>query len=207
MPRNSAMSPELVAHHNRIYEKAKSILNGMILLEDKSSISPLFLLRRLKLTYSGWLFKRVVRLNPENWPAMWFTGKIYQRLGKGNAAFLWFERAHKINPSQPDVLREFSISAMELGRNETAIKMASEAVRIEPTDAGLCANLALAYLLNNRITDSQAAIDQALKMQPSDKASLDLQAMIKHFASERNAPPNTIPRLLSAWRWTRKRDD
>jgi Flp pilus assembly protein TadD len=195
----SPMTPELAQHHNRLYERALSMANDRILLDEKSSIAFLGLLDRLKLTYAVWLFQRAIRLNPENWQAMWFAGKIYQRLRKHRGAFSWFERAYRISPTQPDVLREVSICAMELGRPERAIEIAREAVRLNPSDSGLQVNLALAYLLGNRIADSQAAITQGLMLNPSDKIALDVKAIIDRFARDGITPPQSTRKFLAIY--------
>jgi tetratricopeptide (TPR) repeat protein len=193
------MTPEVAAHHNRLYERALSIAKEKVLLEEKPTVTSFGPLKRLKLTYAAYLFKRAIKLNPENWHAMWFTGKIYQGLQNNDEAYSWFERAYAINQMQPDILREYSICAMEVGRSETAIDIARAAVRLKPDDSGLQANLALAYLLGNRIADSQAAIDQALIMNRSDKIALDLSEMIKRFARGGVVPPNATSRLLSEY--------
>ena len=54
------------------------------------------------------LFLRSIELNPANWSAMWFIGKIYQRLDDNGSALSWFERASDVNGSQPDIAREHS---------------------------------------------------------------------------------------------------
>ena len=57
------------------------------------------------------LFERVLKLNPTNYEAMWFSGKIHQRLGDHTTALAWFERAYQVNlqewrpsASQPDTI-------------------------------------------------------------------------------------------------------
>ncbi len=88
---------------------------------------------------------------------------------------------------------------MELGRSERAIEIAREAVRLKPTDSGLQANLALIYWLAKRIADSQMAINQALKVNPTDKMALDVKAIIERFAREGITFSETTSRLLSEY--------
>jgi Flp pilus assembly protein TadD len=149
------------------------------------------------------LFGRVLELKPENWAAMWLVGKVYQRLGDPTYALAWFERAYQENPSQPNVAREASMCAMDIGRHEAAIVFAHRATQIEPHNAGLHANLALAYLLAGRVLEAQASIEHSLVADPADKISQTIQAIIRHFAGNGRTPPVTTPELLNYWRKNR----
>jgi Flp pilus assembly protein TadD len=145
------------------------------------------------------LFERVLQLNPENWSAMWLMGKVHQRCHNRAEALSWFERAYQLNPSQPDVAREASMCAMDLGRHDAAISFAHRAVQIESTNSGLHANLALAYLLAGRISEAQAAVDQALTGDATDTISQTIRAITQHLAANGRTPPTTTPALLSYW--------
>jgi len=152
-----------------------------------------------KLNEAVVLFERAIKINPDNWSAMWFIGKVYQRFGDMNEALRWFERSYQINPSHADIAREVSICAMGIGRRDTAITFAYRATQIESTNPGLQANLALAYLTSGRISDARIAIERALAGDPRDVISQNIRAMVEHFAITRNVPPATIPGLLSYW--------
>jgi len=52
---------------------------------------------------------------------MWLVGKVHQRLGDPVAALSWFERTYQVNSSQPDVAREASLYAMDIGRGDAAV--------------------------------------------------------------------------------------
>jgi tetratricopeptide (TPR) repeat protein len=88
---------------------------------------------------------------------------------------------------------------MDLGRHDAAISFAYRAVQIEPVNPGLHANLALAYLLAARISDAQAAVDQALTGDPTDTISQTIRAITQHFAANGRTPPTTTSALLSYW--------
>jgi Flp pilus assembly protein TadD len=137
----------------------------------------------------GWL------INEEDLP--------HPRLAAGTEnekALFWLERAYQVNPSQPDVAREASMSAMDLGRNDDAIAYAYRAVQITPQDPGLLANLALAYLLAGQISHAQTCVAQSLAVSPNDKITQTIATMIQHFASIGSVPPNTTPALTDYWR-------
>ena len=197
------ITEEQKLEHNRAYEEACAIVKSEILIHEapQKPKPGWFLSRKLNRALS--LFARVLELNPENWPAMWNIGKVHQRFGDNATALSWFERAYQINPSQPDIAREASVCAMEIGRHDAAIVFAHRSVQIQPNNAGRHANLALAYLLANRISDAQASIDHALAGDPSDKISESIKAILKHFASNGRTPPITAPALLEYWQKNR----
>ena len=152
-----------------------------------------FLRRKLKRAIS--LFQRVLELNPRNWSALWLIGKVHQRLGDQAAALSAFERAYQINPRQPDIAREASMSATEIGRTDAAILFGLRATEIEPANAGLHANLALTYLLAARLAEAQASINRSLALDPNDKISKTIATAIEHFVASGHAPPSSTREL------------
>ena len=198
------ITDEVAAEHDRIFQEARATTEGQIPLHGQSEMPVPGWLLAGKLKHAIALLERVLQINPENWSAMWFIGKIHQRFRNKTEALSWFERSYQVNPSQPDVAREASLCAMEIGRHDTAIAFAHRAVQIEPTNPGLHANLALAYLLAGRIPDAQTAVERALAGASSDTISQTIRTMIQHFATNGHVPPTTTPALLNYWRKCRK---
>ena len=194
------MTEEEISQHDRLYQQALAIVRGQIPLEERPNmpVPGWWLTRNLKRAIA--LLERVLQINPENWSAMWFIGKVHQRLGNATEALAWFERCYQINPSQPDVSREASLCAMESGHHDEAIVFAHRATQIQPTNPGLHANLALAYLLSGRLPDAQTAIEQALALDPADTISQTIQTMVQYFANTGLLPPPTTSALLNYWR-------
>jgi tetratricopeptide (TPR) repeat protein len=199
------ITDELAAEHDRIFQEARAATGGQIPLHGQSDMPVPSWLSAQKLRHAIALFERVLQINPENWSAMWFIGKIHQRFRNTSEALSWFERSYQVNPSQPDIAREASLCAMEIGRHDAAISLAHRATQIEPTNAGLHANLALAYLLAGRLSDAQMAVERASASDPSDTISQTIRAMIQHFAANGRVPPATTPALLGYWRTARKK--
>ncbi len=195
----SSFSEKAVAEHNRLYSDALKASMNEIPLADRPHMPAPGWLTAYKLRRAIALFKRALQINPQNWNAMWFIGKLEQRLRNWEEAFDYHVRAYQINPTQPDVAREASLSAMALGRTDEAIRIAHAASSLQPSNAGLSANLALAYLLAGRVSDAHVAIDQALSQDPNDAVSETLEAMIRHFESYGRVPPNTTSKLENYW--------
>lgn len=194
------MTEQQRVEHNKLFEEASAIIKDEIPLHDRPPLArPGWLLRR-RLKRSLSLFDRVLGLAPENWSAMWLVGKVHQRLGDGATALSWFERAYQVNPSQPDVAREASLCAMDIGRGDAAVVFAHRAAQIEPDSAGLLANLALAYLLAGNIGEAQRSIDRSLSADASDTISQTIKAIIHDFAANGSTPPKTTAELQDYWR-------
>lgn len=194
---------EVVGEHDRLFREALATVKGEISLRGQPEMAvPGWLLAR-KLKHGVTLFERTLKINPGNWSAMWFIGKVHQRFRNNDEALSWFERSYRINPSHPDIAREASLSAMETGRHDAAIAFACRAAEIEPSNPGLHANLALAYLLAGRILEAETAIDRALTIDPSDKVSQTIRSMVWHFSANGLSPPTKTPDLLNYWRQNR----
>jgi tetratricopeptide (TPR) repeat protein len=185
--------------HNRLFQEANALATKEILLHNRKFTGPPGWWTRRKLHRALNLFQKVLELNPENWSAMWLSGKMCERLGDRTQSFAWLERAYQIHPSQPDVAREASMAAMNLGKHDAAISYAHRAVQIESANAGLRANLALAYLLAGSLPKAREAMDSSLAADPSDKISRTVEIMIHHFIESGVAPPPTTPLLTQYW--------
>lgn len=184
--------------YDRIYKEATEFAMKEIHLHDRRQ-RPAGWWLRFKLQRAFRELEKIVEVYPQSWSAMWFAGKIQERLGSPEGYLKWLARAYQANPSQLDVAREASMAAMNLGRNHDAIAYAHRALQIAPADAGLHSNLALAFLLAGKIPQAQESIAQALTVSPHDKISISVAEMIHHFSTSGNAPPNTNPALVRYW--------
>lgn len=183
------------AEHDRLYSEAIELSQNEILLHgDFGRPAPGWWVRR-KLRRAISLLERALLIHPANAAAMFVVGKIHQRLGDHDLALTWLERAHRASPDQPDMAREAAIAAMDLGRQETAVALAEVATRIAPNDPGHIANLALAYLLANRVPDALSTIQLAIDRDCTDDISIRLLGIIEHFAAGRETPPSNSKAL------------
>jgi tetratricopeptide (TPR) repeat protein len=103
-----------VENHDRVYARAFALLQGEIALAGAPPLpKPHFFVRR-RLETAIALLEDVLRLNPENWSAMFGAGKAHQRLGNSLAAFELFQRAHEGDPSNAAYGREAALLATQL---------------------------------------------------------------------------------------------
>ena len=193
----SQMTLAQVEEHNRLYKEAIQIANNEIIIQGH--LRRYDSTARSRLDHALQLLTRVIDLNPNNWSAMWFVGKIHQRCGDQSAALEWFARAHNLNPGQVDVSREASLCAMELGRSKEAISYASSALRVRPSDAGLWSNLALGFLLAGRLDEAKQSIEKTKVEDPADPIAKTVSRMIEHFIASGQRPPSTTQDLQRYW--------
>ncbi len=175
--RTAAPSAQEIARHDDLYRQACRLIDGLLLLDNRPPTPP-DAAQRQRLDDAVPLFEEVVRINPGNWAAMWLLGKVYQRLEEFETSLAWFARAHRVNPDQPDVAREASIAAMEVGRPEEAIPFCERAIEANADDPGLRANLALALLFSDRPREAQAIAREALSRDPADAITAQLVRII-----------------------------
>jgi tetratricopeptide (TPR) repeat protein len=193
------MTPEQIDEHNLIFKEASQLVKEEVIVAGRPPASGLDRSGRVKLERAIHLFARVLELNSRNWSAMWLVGKAYQRLGNYSAALTSFVRASEVNRGQPDVLREASICAMYMGLSEEAISYADSALRCQPSNNGLLANLALALLLAGRLDEAKTAIDKAMTS-GADAISQTVGSMVDHFIANERTPPTTTEALEGYWK-------
>lgn len=200
------MTPSQLEEHNRLYKEAVQIAGNEIIIQGHPRLSDPSSSVRAKLDRALQLFSRAIDLNPDNWSAMWYVGKIHQRYGDHSAAVEWFARAHNLNSGQVDVLREASLCAMDLGRSKEAISYATSALNLRQSDAGLQSNLALAFLLAGRLDEAKQSIEKATVADPADPIAKTLSQIIEHFiVASWVRPPSTPTELEKYWARRRRR--
>jgi Flp pilus assembly protein TadD len=129
------------------------------------------------------LFEQALAIKPDNWASMWALGKIYQRMGDDATALEWFTKAHRIEPTKPDIIREASLCAMNLGKGKEAVGFTSAAIELNPDAAGLVANLALALLLDNRPQEAKEKAEHAVNANSKDVVPRNVLQFINEVIS------------------------
>ena len=127
-----------------------------------------------------------------SFPNCWFLGKVEQKLGNREAALAAFQRAHAVDPDQPDGCRELCSAYLELGRPADALPIAQRALQLRPTDAGLRSNVALVLLLTGDVAGARQEVSSALAADPEDRVTKALAKMIEDVAAGRRARPSSL---------------
>ncbi|WP_437988017.1 tetratricopeptide repeat protein [Sorangium sp. So ce117] len=125
-------------------------------------------------------------------PTLWFLGKVEMRLGDMDAALAAFQRAHAIDPEQPDGCRELGAVYLELDRAHDALPVARRAIELRPDDAGLHCNLALILLLTGDVEGALAKATSALSLDPTDAITRGLLKLIDDVVTGRRQRPRSL---------------
>jgi len=116
-------------------------------------------------------------------------GKAYQAAGDSEKALDAFSKSHLIEPDNPDVAREASISAAECAKLDLVIAFAERASSLDEADPGLRANLALAYLLSQKPQIAKVHIEAAYAKDPADQITVGVCTVIDDVLAGKRACP------------------
>jgi tetratricopeptide (TPR) repeat protein len=164
----------------RLWQEATTPIKGL-LGDDMDRPPSQAEVRRLETARP--LLQQALDLIPENWAAAWTLGMVERRLGNEARSVECFIRAFELNPYNPDVSREASISAGLAGRMEDAVRFSEAALDVDPDDAGLVANLALNLLLAGRAAEALPHAKEAVAREPKDRVSQAVLALTEQVAS------------------------
>jgi tetratricopeptide (TPR) repeat protein len=134
-------------------------------------------------------------LSPEQWVAWWLRGKAQQALDDHDLAYEAFRRASLINGEHVDVARELVAECLETRRATEAIPIAEWLCHREPTNAGLRANLAIAYLIVGRFAEALRSVNRALDLDPSDVVTAAVRRRIEDVRTGRWPQPKQLSDL------------
>ena len=137
-------------------------------------------------------FSTCLVVMPQSWQCMWAMGKACQLLGEQRVALGWFERALMVERGNPDVFREAAAEALALGEAAKAVQYAEEAQRLRPVDAGLQANLALAYMLAGRDGAAVEAAERAHSENPADVKNKKVLALVVAVRDGQRKRPTSL---------------
>ena len=141
------------------------------------------------------LYSAVVAYAPTNWAAYWLMGKTYQALRDPTNACDAFGKSFSLQKEKADVAREYMFECLELGRTGEGVMVAEHALSLKPQDAGLLANLALAYTIAGRIPEASAAVEKSLSLNPADEITLNLKRVIREISDGKRPQPKTLGEL------------
>jgi tetratricopeptide (TPR) repeat protein len=119
-------------------------------------------------------------------------GKVEMRLGDMATALADLQRAHALDPEQPDGCRELGSVYLELDRAHDALPIARRAVELRPDDVGLRCNLALVLLLTGDVDGARAEATSALSGDPSDAITHNLLKLIDDVIAGRRQRPRSL---------------
>jgi len=141
------------------------------------------------------LYGAVVKYAPSNWNAYWLMGKAHQALREPAAAYDAFGRAYAIQKENADVAREYMFECLETEHVSEGVTVAQHAISLSPRDAGLAANLALAYLIAGRTNEALSKVEESVALDPNDKVTSSLKRVIREIIEGKRPAPKKLSDL------------
>jgi tetratricopeptide (TPR) repeat protein len=143
------------------------------------------------------LLQACTTYQPDNWSAHWITGKAHQCLGDHQSAYPSFKHAFEVQKQNADVAREYMFTCLQLGYADEGVRAATHAINLDPANAGLHANLALARMIAGQSQEALAAVEDSLRLDPNDRISKNIRTLLQEILAGRRASPRTLSELES----------
>jgi tetratricopeptide (TPR) repeat protein len=151
------------ADHNRYFKEGSGLIKPYMLLNGVPEKSTSSSKAKAEIARGIALLDAVIAYNTNNWAAWWTIGKGLQALRESEKSCDALGKAYSLQRENADVAREYAAECLNLGRATEAVSIAEHAVTLSPNNAGLYANLALAYTISGRIADAQSTISKSLQ--------------------------------------------
>lgn len=113
------------------------------------------------------------------WNLQFFIGLAYRHLRDYEDALNYFEKAHRIAPSQVDILNEIGLCNISLGRISEAIKFFEMALNIKANHPEILCNLGIAYLQMGEIKKATDYVNKSIEIDPNDEVALAWKKQIE----------------------------
>jgi tetratricopeptide (TPR) repeat protein len=180
--------------HNAVFERGADLISPHISLLDRQ---PKVTDKARSDIRQGIAFlNSVTNYNPQNWAAYWFKGKGYQTLNDHKNANTEFKASFSLQRENPDVAREYTASCLEIGEASEAVNAAKHAIQLNSNDAGLYANLAIAFLISGENDEAKRSIEKSIEMAPDDEISKHVHQIVQEVVVGKRKQPKTMSDLL-----------
>jgi tetratricopeptide (TPR) repeat protein len=184
------LSPVEVAEYHEAYRKGCGLLNKYLTRHGRGPVSSSE--KEAEVREGIRLLQRAVAIQPRSWAAWWVLGKGHQALDDHPRAYEAFRQATRLCEDNADVPRELCLECLQVGKFTEAVEAARLAVRIERSDPGLQANLALALLLAGGVDEALGQAEQASARDPKDDINRHLLTVIREVKDGRRPQPKTL---------------
>lgn len=133
------------------------------------------------------VMKELIKLDPDNAPALNFLGYVYAEQGKNlDEAKEYLERAIKIEPTNGFYLDSLGWIYFKLGDFENARKYLDEAAKYEPNEGVIYEHLAEIEVKKNELLKAIEYLNKALKSRLEDVDKKRVEKRLKEIQKEAN---------------------
>ncbi|WP_299261817.1 hypothetical protein [uncultured Aquimarina sp.] len=169
-------------------EKGNELADGLTIIKGQGN-SKLGFWSKRKAKKAIKHYSECLSMIPNHWQTNWLIAKVYQAMSDNEKALKHFEKAVKIEKTNPDLPREASITAMDSGNVELAVKYSQEAISREPNDVGLYCNHAVNLMILGNDNAAKTNIEKATEMEPNDEINKNVYSLINAVATGKRKRP------------------
>jgi len=173
---------------NSNFEEGNRLSEGIIIIKGRAE-SKLNFWNKRKAKKAIKHYKECLNLIPNHWQTNWLIAKVYQALSESKKVLNRFEIAVQIEKNNPDLPREASISAMDSGYVDLAVKYSQEALNRAPNDSGLYCNHAVNLMVLGNDNEAINYIKKAIEMEPNDEINKYAFSLINDVANGQKKRP------------------
>ncbi|WP_299261854.1 hypothetical protein [uncultured Aquimarina sp.] len=173
---------------NSNFEKGNKLSEGLTIIKGTAG-SKLDFWKKRKAKKAIKHYTECLNLIPNHWQTNWLIAKVYQVMSENKKALNHFEIAVEIEKENPDLPREASISAMDSGKVDLAVKYSQEALNRQPNDSGLYCNHAVNLMVLGNDNEAIKWIKKAIEMEPNDKINQNVFSLINDVANGKRKRP------------------
>ncbi|OYP38371.1 tetratricopeptide repeat protein [Rhodopirellula sp. MGV] len=132
----------------------------------------------------------------DSWRIWFLLGKAWHAVQRLPRSVQAYQHADDVaDEPQTVILKEWAGVLLEMQRTSDACEIGERAVAIKPNDVELLGNLAVAYLLDERLESSQKTIEHALSIGPNDKTNSFIHGRIREICEGDSPRPKSIAEL------------
>ena len=152
--------------------------------------------------------QQLVTSHEDSWRLWFLLGKAWHSVGNPDRSIQAFEHANEYaEEPQTMILKEWAGVLLELGKTRAACDIGEKAVAARPDDVELLGNLAVAYLLDQRVETAEKTIAHAISIDADDETNSYIHAKIESVRAGLSPAPRSIRELEGRSTSTKKDRD
>lgn len=129
-------------------------------------------------------FKQALQKDARNPDTHYFLAVIYAQKGKEEIALVGFRRAIELEPNFPEAYYNLGTLCLQRGDAVAAIEHLERAIYYRPDSCEAFVNLGKAYFLSRLPAMAGAAFEEALRLDPDNRAALENLATLARAAGK-----------------------
>jgi tetratricopeptide (TPR) repeat protein len=128
--------------------------------------------------------ERAVGLNPMSANANYLLGFVYSSLGMWKDSIFYLEKADKIEPNHPEILRCIGWSMFHDGHKNRGIILLERALTLKNDDVLILSDLGICYLNEKKFKRAGELFEKILHIEPSNLKAKECLSAVRFFQTE-----------------------